>query len=145
MTESPLVLRELSSQTCLKEREPHARPHQQGCLYKTDSVSAALRVCYYKHMLQSPSVTDSSATPWMAPTQNIKHKTYCLQSSVDRNSLPWSILTLIFFLVIYRTNSVKVLLLINHEDGIQGVGVATRPQSSHQLAICTHLSYCIVH
>lgn len=33
----------------------------------------ALRVCYYKHMLQSPCVTNSSASPWMAPTQNIKH------------------------------------------------------------------------
>lgn len=33
----------------------------------------ALRVCYYKHMLQCPCVTNSSASPWMAPTQNIKH------------------------------------------------------------------------
>lgn len=77
-----------------EERGPHTRTHLQGCLYKTDSVSAALRVRYYKHMLHFPCVTDSSACPWMTPTQNIP---YVIQYNVDRNSLPWSILPIIFF------------------------------------------------
>lgn len=81
---------------------------------------------------------------------NSKHTTCSILSCGKKFSALVNFNTMFFFLMAkYRANSVKVLLLTNPEDETQDVGLATRPQSSHQLAwkrlsltICL-IAFCI--